>query len=567
MNNKRRYIIKRISSYMPYTKTLFAANIVIRLLLTAIILFNPYIFSKTMDSIVNGTYKKVLPYLVLLMLGSFLCETILKYFDIKIDNHLIFSIQEKLRSSIWKRIYSSDYSQTKNLDIGEIKNTISNDVDVFEKTIRDDMIGYLFNVFILIASSVWLLLISARLTILLIIMIPIVYLITKRIGLKVNKTSEQLRAVNGKYEGIIYNSIHIWKSIKVLSLRKLLSDRIELQWKNVTKIQFSIFIYNFLSFLIESIKDLYVVKITVYIVSALLIKQNKMTIGTFILFTNYFGLFINALNAIIASEISIKQNSPSISRVLGYQKGKDCIKKEADIKADKYALQNVSYRYDENMPYILADSNIVFQKNEKILLKGSNGSGKSTLIKLLLGMIEPTKGRVEISGIPICEIDRHWKQNNLAVILQETYLPNMTIYNNMLLANPNASMVEIENACKAACIHDLIVGLKDGYRSIVGENGCLFSGGERQRLLLAQLFLRNPKIIILDEATCSLDKDTETIINQNIDEKFANCMIIRITHNSYQNHKTDRIVSIVDGRLKEIKGICDISSYPLMEGT
>lgn len=554
MKNNRRYYFKKLSSYVPKIKAIFAANILIRLLLTAIILFNPYLFSRTMDAIVNGTYREILPYLVILMLVSFLLETVLKYSELKLENNLIFTIQEKLRCSIWKKLYCSDYSKTKELDIGEIKNTISNDVDVFENTLQNDMIGFLFNAFILVASAVWLMLISARLTILLILVIPVVYWITKRIGIKVNQSSELLRVENGKYDSIIFNSVHLWKSIKALSLREMLSERMRIQWGKITKLQFTIFVYNFLSFFIESIKDLYVVKITVYIISAILIQKNKMTIGTFILFTSYFGLFIEALNNIIASEISVKQNDPSISRVFAYHDNFDFEENEkvSDINADSFVLRNVSFRYDKEMPLVFEDLNEEFKKKEKIMLKGGNGSGKSTLIKLLSGMLQPTDGSVEISCIPVKDIDRRWKQKNLAVILQDTYLPNMSIYKNMLLANPEASQIDIENACKAACIHDLIVGLKDGYQSKVGENGCLFSGGERQRLLLAQLFLRNPQIIILDEATCSLDKETETIINNNIDEKFADCMIIRITHNSYQNHKTDRVISVDNGKLSNM---------------
>ncbi len=552
MANNRLHYYRQLSSYAPKMNKVFLGLLLTKVLLTVLMLCNPYLYSRTVDAIIAGKYKQMLPYLALLYLGVFLLETILYLYENLLANQFIFSLQEKLRCLIWRNIYAADYSKTRNLDLGEIKNTISNDVDLLDDTVRKNMIEYLFNLFVLLASAIWLMIISFKLFIILLLVIPLVYWITKLIGKKLNHASELLRKEIAEYEGLIYNSVTLWKSIKVLCLSELMVQKLQRLWDKVLTQQFRMLLYNFLSYFIQSLKDLYFVKIAVYIIAALSIQQNKMTIGTFILFISYFEYFVSAINGIVESELSIKQNDPSIARVFALcNYHEETKEKIGNIQLTELSFRQVYYKYEDQLPYVLEDLTEKFYAKEKILIKGNNGSGKSTIIKLILGFLHPVSGCVEISGVPIEHIEKAWIQNNVAVVIQDSNLFDMSIYENMLLANPDANKAEIEHACKLACIHDVIVRLQDGYKTRIGENGCFLSGGERQRLLLAQLFLRNPQIVILDESTSALDKETETIVNLNIDVQFSDRMIIRISHNSYQNHAIDHVLSIVNGKLTD----------------
>ncbi|EGY79883.1 ABC superfamily ATP binding cassette transporter, ABC/membrane protein [Peptoniphilus indolicus ATCC 29427] len=191
------------------------------------------------------------------------------------------------------------------------------------------------------------------------------------------------------------------------------------------------------------------------------------------------------------------------------------------------------------------------KKLEKIAIVGESGSGKTTLINLLLRFYDPDKGKIYYNNIDIKDIPLEVLRKQVAVVSQDTYLFNGTIMENLKLAKEDASMDELISACKAAKIHDFISGMEEGYLTFVGEMGLNLSGGQRQRIAIARALLKNAPLIILDEATSSVDIENEKAIQESLDILLKNKTSITIAHRLSTIKNVDRILVLKDGEIVE----------------
>jgi ATP-binding cassette, subfamily B, bacterial len=183
---------------------------------------------------------------------------------------------------------------------------------------------------------------------------------------------------------------------------------------------------------------------------------------------------------------------------------------------------------------------------------GPSGAGKSTLAALALRLYDPTAGRVMLDGHDYRDIKLKTLRHHIAVVSQETYLFHASIADNLRYARPEASTAELEQAARAAQIHEFIAGLPQGYDTLVGERGYRLSGGERQRLAIARAILADPKILILDEATSALDSTNERLIQAALEPLLEGRTSLIIAHRLSTIQKANRIVSLEQGRIVEI---------------
>jgi len=211
----------------------------------------------------------------------------------------------------------------------------------------------------------------------------------------------------------------------------------------------------------------------------------------------------------------------------------------------------VSFRYQSDRALVLNDIELKIAAGEVIGLVGRSGSGKSTLTKLLQRLYLPAAGRVLIDGMDLALIEPSWLRRQIGVVMQECYLFNRSVRDNIALADPAACMDRVVQAARLAGAHEFILELAEGYDTILGERGSTLSGGQRQRIAIARALLSDPRILILDEATSALDYESERVIQRNMRSICRNRTVIIIAHRLSSVRYTDRILVIERGELVE----------------
>lgn len=282
-----------------------------------------------------------------------------------------------------------------------------------------------------------------------------------------------------------------------------------------------------------------------------LIINNAITPGAFLSVLTAILLIFNPIRQLAKSYTGLKEAQGAWIRIqevmkLEEEKGGELIAFPPKIG---FHFENVYFKYASHLPYALNGINLFIPANQVIALVGPSGSGKTTLVSLLPRFYEPQKGIVYLDNIPLKEFDILSLRSLFGIVLQEPFLFNLSIWENLILAKPDATKDEVIEACKLAMAHEFIEKLPKGYETVIGEEGFFLSGGEKQRLALARVFLKKPPIIILDEATSQLDSITETAIQQALDRFKGKHTIIIIAHRLTTVKKADKIFLLEKGKI------------------
>jgi ATP-binding cassette subfamily B protein len=263
-----------------------------------------------------------------------------------------------------------------------------------------------------------------------------------------------------------------------------------------------------------------------------------------------------ATQLVIFNWATIKSNSPQISDALDLIEGeipqKDLSSEAHDIEFKKeIELKDVWFRYGDGEPWILEGINLRIPRGTKLGVIGQTGAGKSTLIDLLLGLLQPTKGTVAIDGVELCKDQRKSWGRRVAHVPQSIYLIDTSVAENIAFGKPKDEIVSerVVAAAQKARIHDFVNDGASGFKTLVGERGVRISGGQRQRIGIARALYKKADVIVLDEATSSLDMKTEDVIIQTILDLGRDTTLIMIAHRLTTLEKCDRIVELESGRV------------------
>jgi ATP-binding cassette subfamily B protein len=217
----------------------------------------------------------------------------------------------------------------------------------------------------------------------------------------------------------------------------------------------------------------------------------------------------------------------------------------------KIEFSNVSFSYDARRP-VLQDVQLLIEPYQTVALVGRSGSGKSTLVKLLFRYFEPQQGCILMDGIDIRKLDVTGYRKRLAIVHQEVDIFNGTLLNNLTYGNPKVSFAKVQEACRIARVDEVIEQLPQGYYTVVGERGVRLSGGQRQRLGIARALLVEPDVLVFDEATSSLDYESERSIQLAMKSIQGTCTTIIIAHRLSTVRDADKIVVLDQGRIMEV---------------
>jgi ATP-binding cassette subfamily B protein len=284
--------------------------------------------------------------------------------------------------------------------------------------------------------------------------------------------------------------------------------------------------------------------------------NGSISFGTLFLFLSLLGRLYAPVQQLTRQTNQITRSMTAAERVF------EVLDTDPEVKEARQAVaieriegrvdfKNVSFGYEKQRP-VLKEVDLHVEPGEMIGLVGHSGAGKSTLINLLLRFYDVTEGALLIDGVDIRDIKRDDLRQQIGVVLQESYLFHGTIFSNIAYGKQGATPAEIMEAAKAAFAHDFIVGFPDGYDTLVGERGTRLSGGERQRIAIARAILHNPRILILDEATASVDTQTEAAIQGALQNLVKGRTTFAIAHRLSTLRNADRLVVVEGGRVVEV---------------
>jgi ATP-binding cassette subfamily B protein len=296
----------------------------------------------------------------------------------------------------------------------------------------------------------------------------------------------------------------------------------------------------------------------IYLAAGLPVTAGAVTIGTLIAFTTLQNSLFRPVTGLLNTGVSVVSSLALFARIFEYL--------DLPVEVDEPAhpvevdparvtghvrIEDVSFAYPGADRPALSGVDLDIPAGSALALVGETGSGKTTLASLIARLYDPSSGSVRIDGIDIRDIRLADLAAIVGVVSQETYLLHTTVRENLRYARPGATDAEIEDAARAAQIHDLISGLPDGYDTMVGSRGYRFSGGEKQRLAIARTLLRDPRVLVLDEATSALDTETERAVQKAFDALARGRTTITIAHRLSTVRNADQIVVLDHGHVVE----------------
>ncbi len=298
--------------------------------------------------------------------------------------------------------------------------------------------------------------------------------------------------------------------------------------------------------------------VLVLFIGARLVIQGQMTPGSVIEFYVYFALLYDPIRGIVNRFFQYSQVQGSLARINSVLKNTSEITlaeepiEIKDIKG-KYEFKDMWFSYDEDENYALKDINLEVHPGESLAIIGATGSGKSTFINLIPRFYDPTKGVIQLDGIDLKKLSIEDYRRKIGIVSQDIFLFSRTIRENITYGlERDVTDEEIERVAKIASIHNFIVSLPKGYKTMVGERGQTLSGGQKQRIAIARALLLNPKVLILDDSLSAVDIDTETHIQNALDQLFANTTTFIITQRISTIKNCDRIMVLDYGEIVEL---------------
>lgn len=552
--NKLKRIVKYFTKYKLQLILLLFTIIVIAVLdVIPALLVKEIIDNSFPNKDLNLLIILVVIYFIVVMLSN-LIGVLQAYINSKMTESIICDI----RYQTYENLQSLPIEFFSNRKIGEILSCINNDIGGIQSVFQSVYISVFRNIFIFIVTAVTLFFTNWILAIVSIIILPFFIIPTKKVSRKRFEIAKRNQWELEKINNIVSDTLNVSGAtlVKLFSrendkLAEFQSVNQEVGSLNVKAQIVGRWFFMFLS-IFTTLGPL-----LIYLVGGiLLIQYDMLTIGGIVLFVSLLGRLYGPITEFTNIHVDIVRSFALFDRIFGYLDVKSSIVEAqdaveiADMKGD-VEFKHVYFRYDSAIENNLSNISFKVNRGQMLAVVGPSGAGKSTITKLLPRLYDYESGVISIDGIDIKQIKIDNLRKNISFVTQDTYLFNESIRYNLLFAKKDASEEELISACKAAYIHDLIMTLPRGYDTIVGERGVKLSGGEKQRISIARAILTNPSILIFDEATSSLDSESEKYIQLAINPLLKNKTSIIVAHRLSTIMNADNIIVIDDGEVVE----------------
>ncbi|MEO1055100.1 MAG: ABC transporter transmembrane domain-containing protein [Bacteroidota bacterium] len=550
--------LKKLAGIFRYTfpyKTPFLIGMVCLAISSVTVMAFPFLAGKLLD-VAKG--KSSWPFtdinsIVVMMLGILVLQSIFSFFRV----YLFAQVSEKsmadVRLAVYSKLISLPFQFFDNRRVGELTSRITADVTMLQSTFSITLAEFFRQILVLIMGTAIILAIAFKLTLFMLAVFPALVISALFFGKFIRKFSKKSQDELAKANVIVeetFQSINVVKAftnefLEISRYKSALHDSVKTAIKSAT------YRGGFIVFIIMAIFG-GIVAVMWY--GSSLVASDELDIGvfvTFVLITVFIGGAIGGLGDIISQ---VQRSIGASERVLEIlNENAEELSGEANLNLNgDIEFRNVGFAYPSRKDIdVLTDINLNISKGQKIALVGPSGAGKSTIIQLLMRFYELDKGKILVDNNEISTYDLQSYRSNIGVVPQEVILFGGTIKENIAYGNPDASVEEIRMAAEKANALEFIDQFPEGFETIVGERGVKLSGGQRQRIAIARAILKDPSILILDEATSSLDAESESLVQKALDTLMVGRTTIIIAHRLATIRKVDRIFVLKEGKLVE----------------
>lgn len=549
----RLYVLKNIRKYVSKIKGSIIGLVLISLMTVPISLLSPKFFQILIDDVMwekkIGCLGTVIIGLFAVFILRFICDGI----SLNLSNRVLNTFSYNIRKDVFTKYNRVPYYLIEKMETGDLKMRFIDDVDSLGNFIKEQVISYISTVLIVIITLYMSFYISKTMTLYCLLIVPFVFLINYLISVGSKKINAKIRNLNSKYYTSTHNTLQFWREIKAQNSEGTFIERFKGYRNILAKLGFKSIRYWAYSEVFNDFKANYLTKVFVYIIGAFFVMKQEISVGTLIMFSEYFAMLFSALDGLNSKRIALNTNSPYYERIFETftfpEESTD--KLQISDLSNGIIIRSLNFSYMDEHP-VLTNVNLEIKKGDYIAIVGKTGCGKTTLVKLIMGLYPADKGQILIDGVCIEQIRKSSLYDLIGMVMQDNFLFNMSIRENLLLANESATESELVAACKKANIYDFVVSLPNGFDTEIGERGVKLSGGQKQRISIAAALLRKPRALIFDEATSSLDKPSEDVINDAINEISKDITVIVITHKPTTALRAKKVVVMENGKISAV---------------
>ncbi|GLB60381.1 ABC transporter ATP-binding protein [Cytobacillus sp. NCCP-133] len=546
----------RLFSYMkPYRKKLLPLSIIMVLINTGVRLVIPILIGVyTLDKALIEKDGQFLAILVSLIAGLYTMSYVANYFRIKWMNMLGQSVIYDLRKHLFTHVQTLSHRFFDQRSAGSILVRIMNDINSLQELFTNGVINLLMDLIMLAGIFIILFTLSPELTLAIMVIMPIMFFISTSLRRNIRRSWQAVRLKQSKLNSHLNESIQgirITQSFTQEKENMAFFDGVNTEsfesWRSASQ-KNAMF-----RPLVELTNALGTAVLIWY--GAHLIQSEAITIGVFVSFAFYLGMFWEPISRLGMVYNQLLMGMASSERIFEFLDEKPIVSE----KSNAMKLQNIKghiefeevvFSYDEKRT-ALNKVSLEMEAGQTVALVGHTGSGKTTIANLISRFYDPTSGAVKIDGRNLKDVSLSSLRHQISVVLQDTFIFSGTIFDNIRFGRPNATDEEVKDAAKAVGAHGFIEKLPKGYETEVEERGNILSVGERQLLSFARALLADPRILILDEATASIDTETEVKIQEALKKLLNGRTAIIIAHRLSTIRESDQIFVLDHGSVLE----------------
>lgn len=553
MNNKK--TVQRILKLIGRYKLMILISLILSIIFVISSLALPIFIGEAIDNLMIKDNKISGLIVILIKMGlAIILASVTQWFMNIINNSIVYRIVKDLRIKAFSKIHKLNLIYIDSHQSGEILNKIINDIDQFCEGILLSFSQFFTGILTILLTLIFMFMLNPYISLLVIILTPLSMLVAMFISKYSYKYFKNQSNDRGNLSSIVDEMIDGLSTIKNFNTEELVLNEFKKRNNKLLKSSVKALFYSATAFpATRFVNSLIYMSIALF--GGVFVINGFISVGNLSSFLTYAGTYTKPFNEISGVIAELQNSIACANSVFEFIDEKELIKDKDDaLSLDSVSgnikIKKLSFSYEKNKAF-LENISLELMKGQKVALVGPTGCGKTTFINLLLRFYEIDNGDIEIDNKSIYDIKRRELYKAYGIVFQDTWLKNASIKDNIALSKKDASMSEIIKAAKLANADGFIKRLPDSYDTIVGQNGKNLSVGQRQLISIARIMLTLPPILVLDEATSSIDTRTEIKISEAFDKMMKNRSSFIVAHRLSTIRTADIILVMKDGKIIE----------------